>query len=127
MRGHRRHAGPEARTVGATQTRVAFKHILPNAMAPVLVAMTLGIPAAILTESGLSFLGLGVQPPYATWGNILNDGKDLITYAWWLTLYPGLAILITVLSYNLVGEGIRDALDPRLRQSGVGRAIRVGR
>ena len=114
-------------SVGAGALRVIFRHILPNAMAPVLVAMTLGIPAAILTESGLSFLGLGVQPPYATWGNILNDGKDLITYAWWLTLYPGLAILITVLSYNLVGEGIRDALDPRLRQSGVGRAIRLGR
>jgi peptide/nickel transport system permease protein len=114
-------------SIGAGALRVIFRHILPNAMAPVLVAMTLGIPAAILTESGLSFLGLGVQPPYATWGNILNDGKDLITYAWWLTLYPGLAILITVLSYNLVGEGIRDALDPRLRQSGVGRVIRLGR
>ena len=114
-------------SIGAGALRVIFRHILPNAMAPVLVAMTLGIPAAILTESGLSFLGLGVQPPYATWGNILNDGKDLITYAWWLTLYPGMAILITVLSYNLVGEGIRDALDPRLRQSGVGRVIRLGR
>jgi peptide/nickel transport system permease protein len=114
-------------SIGAGALRVIFKHILPNALAPVLVAMTLGIPAAILTESGLSFLGLGVQPPYATWGNILNDGKDLITYAWWLTLYPGLAILVTVLSYNLLGEGIRDALDPRLRQSGVGRMIRLGR
>lgn len=114
-------------SIGAGALRVIFKHILPNALAPVLVAMTLGIPAAILTESGLSFLGLGVQPPYATWGNILNDGKDLITYAWWLTLYPGLAILITVLSYNLLGEGIRDALDPRLRQSGVGRVLRLGR
>ena len=82
--------------------------------------MTLGIPAAILTEAGLSFLGLGVQPPYATWGNILNDGRDYIEIAWWMTLYPGLAILITVLSYNLMGEGIRDALDPRLRQSRVG-------
>jgi peptide/nickel transport system permease protein len=86
-------------------------------MAPVLVAMTLGIPAAILTESGLSFLGLGVQPPFATWGNILNEGKDAIEIAWWLSLYPGLAILVTVLSYNLLGEGIRDALDPRLRQA----------
>jgi peptide/nickel transport system permease protein len=114
-------------SIGAGAFRVIFKHILPNALAPVLVAMTLGIPAAILTESGLSFLGLGVQPPYATWGNILNDGKDLITYAWWLTLYPGLAILITVLSYNLLGEGIRDALDPRLRQSAVGRVLRLGR
>jgi peptide/nickel transport system permease protein len=114
-------------SIGAGALRVIFKHILPNALAPVLVAMTLGIPAAILTESGLSFLGLGVQPPYATWGNILNDGKDLITYAWWLTLYPGLAILVTVLSYNLMGEGIRDALDPRLRQSAVGRVLRPGR
>jgi peptide/nickel transport system permease protein len=114
-------------SVGAGAPRVIFKHILPNAIAPVLVAMTLGIPAAILTESGLSFLGLGVQPPYATWGNILNDGKELITYAWWLTLYPGLAILVTVLSYNLLGEGIRDALDPRLRQSTVGRVLRLGR
>ena len=114
-------------SIGAGAARVIFKHILPNAIAPVLVAMTLGIPAAILTESGLSFLGLGVQPPYATWGNILNDGKELITYAWWLTLYPGLAILVTVLSYNLLGEGIRDALDPRMRQSTVGRVLRLGR
>ena len=105
-------------SVGATALRVVFRHILPNAMAPVLVAMTLGIPAAILTESGLSFLGLGVQPPYATWGNILNDGKDAIEIAWWMTVYPGVAILVTVLSYNLLGEGIRDALDPRLRQAG---------
>jgi peptide/nickel transport system permease protein len=109
-------------SVGASAFRIVFRHILPNAVAPVLVAMTLGIPAAILTESGLSFLGLGVQPPYATWGNILNDGKDVIEIAWWMTLYPGLAILITVLSYNLMGEGIRDALDPRLRQTGAGRA-----
>jgi peptide/nickel transport system permease protein len=108
-------------SVGATARRVIFRHILPNAMAPVLVAMTLGVPAAILTESGLSFLGLGVQPPYATWGNILNDGKDSIEIAWWMTVYPGLAILITVLSYNLLGEGIRDALDPRLRQSAASR------
>jgi peptide/nickel transport system permease protein len=114
-------------SIGAGALRIVFRHILPNAMAPVLVAMTLGIPAAILTESGLSFLGLGVQPPYATWGNILNDGRDAMEIAWWMTLYPGLAILVTVLSYNLVGEGIRDALDPRLRQSRAGRVVRVGR
>jgi peptide/nickel transport system permease protein len=114
-------------SIGAGTLRVVFRHILPNALAPVLVAMTLGIPAAILTESGLSFLGLGVQPPYATWGNILNDGKDVLEVAWWMTLYPGLAILITVLSYNLMGEGIRDALDPRLRVARVGRMIRLGR
>ena len=114
-------------SVGAGAMRIIFRHILPNAIAPILVAMTLGIPAAILTEAGLSFLGLGVQPPYATWGNILNDGRDYIEIAWWMTLYPGLAILITVLSYNLMGEGIRDALDPRLRQSRVGRILRLGR
>jgi len=94
-----------SQSIGASGFRIIWRHILPNAMAPVLVAMTLGIPAAILTESGLSFLGLGVQPPYATWGNILNEGKDAIELAWWLSLYPGLAILITVLSYNLLGEG----------------------
>lgn len=114
-------------SIGAGALRIVFRHILPNAIAPILVAMTLGIPAAILTEAGLSFLGLGVQPPYATWGNILNDGRDYIEIAWWLTLYPGLAILITVLSYNLMGEGIRDALDPRLRQSRIGRILRIGR
>ena len=78
-----------SQSVGASGFRVVWRHILPNAMAPVLVAMTLGIPAAILTESGLSFLGLGVQPPYATWGNILNEGKDTIEIGWWLSLYPG--------------------------------------
>ena len=113
-----------SQSIGASGFRIIWRHILPNAMAPVLVAMTLGIPAAILTESGLSFLGLGVQPPYATWGNILNEGKDAIELAWWLSLYPGLAILITVLSYNLLGEGIRDALDPRLRQA-TGRFARL--
>jgi peptide/nickel transport system permease protein len=115
-----------SQSIGATAVRIIWRHILPNAMAPVLVAMTLGIPAAILTESGLSFLGLGVQPPYATWGNILNEGKDAITIAWWLSVYPGMAILLTVLSYNLLGEGIRDALDPRLRQA-VGRFARPGK
>jgi peptide/nickel transport system permease protein len=103
--------------VGASAPRIILRHVLPNAMGPVLVAMTLGIPAAILTESGLSFLGLGVQPPFATWGNILNEGKDAIEIAWWLSVYPGMAILVTVLSYNLLGEGVRDALDPRLRQA----------
>ena len=115
-----------SQSTGASAFRIIWRHILPNAMGPVLVAMTLGIPAAILTESGLSFLGLGVQPPRATWGNILNEGKDAIELAWWLSVYPGLAILVTVLSYNLLGEGIRDALDPRLRQSG-GRVVSRGR
>jgi peptide/nickel transport system permease protein len=115
-----------SQSIGASAFRIIWRHILPNAMAPVLVAMTLGIPAAILTESGLSFLGLGVQPPHATWGNILNEGKDTIELAWWLSVYPGVAILVTVLSYNLLGEGIRDALDPRLRQS-AGRVVSRGR
>ena len=104
-----------ARVIGASDFRLIFVHILPNAMASVLVATTLGIAGAILTESALSFLGIGVQPPIPSWGNILTAGKDNIDIAWWLSLYPGLAILITVLGYNLLGEGIRDSLDPRLR------------
>jgi peptide/nickel transport system permease protein len=104
-----------ARVIGASDLRIIFIHILPNAMASILVATTLGIAGAILTESALSFLGIGVQPPTPSWGNILTAGKDNIDIAWWLSLYPGLAILITVLGYNLLGEGIRDSLDPRLR------------
>jgi peptide/nickel transport system permease protein len=106
-----------AKTSGADSKRIIFRHILPNALSPVFVAATFGVAGAILVESGLSFLGLGVQPPNASWGNILNTGKDYIEVAWWLSLYPGLAILVTVLSYNLVGEGLRDALDPRLWES----------
>lgn len=103
-----------ARVSGAGNLRLIFRHILPNALSPVFVAATFGVAGAILVESGLSFLGFGVQPPTPSWGNILTAGKDNIEVAWWLSLYPGLAILITVLSYNLVGEGLRDALDPRL-------------
>ncbi|MEW6162200.1 MAG: oligopeptide ABC transporter permease [Nitrospirota bacterium] len=103
-----------ARAVGVSDVRLIFRHILPNALSPVFVAATFGVAGAILIESGLSFLGLGVQPPEPSWGNILTTGKDNIEVAWWLSLYPGLAILVTVLSYNLVGEGLRDALDPRL-------------
>ncbi len=104
-----------ARAIGAGDLRIIFRHILPNAMASVLVAATLGVAGAILTESALSFLGIGVQPPTPSWGNILTAGKNNIDIAWWLSLYPGLAILITVLGYNLLGEGIRDSLDPRLK------------
>ena len=104
-----------ARVIGAGDLRIIFAHILPNAMASVLVATTLGVAGAILTESALSFLGIGVQPPTPSWGNILTAGKDNIDIAWWLSLYPGLAILITDLGYNLLGEGLRDSLDPRLR------------
>jgi len=103
-----------AKALGVSNLRLMFRHILPNALSPVFVAATFGIAGAILTESGLSFLGLGIQPPEPSWGNILTPGKDNIEVAWWLSLFPGLAILITVLSYNLVGEGLRDALDPRL-------------
>lgn len=105
-----------ARALGAADARIMVKHILPNALVPVLVSATLGVAGAILTESGLSFLGLGVQPPTPSWGNILIDGKANIEIAWWLSAFPGLAILATVLAYNLLGEGLRDALDPRLRQ-----------
>lgn len=104
-----------ARASGARDLRIIFAHILPNAIAPVLVYATLGIASAILIESSLSFLGIGVQPPTPSWGNILTGGKDNIEIAWWLSLFPGMAILITVLGYNLLGEGIRDSLDPRLR------------
>jgi len=105
-----------ARALGANDFRIIFLHILPNALASILVAATLGIAGAILTESALSFLGIGVQPPTPSWGNILTAGKDNIDIAWWLSLYPGLAILITVVGYNLLGEGIRDASDPRLKR-----------
>lgn len=104
-----------ARAQGAGDGRIIFRHILPNTLAPVLVAATLGVAGAILTESALSFLGIGVQPPTPSWGNILTAGKDNIEFAWWLSVYPGLAILFTVLGYNLLGEGIRDAADPRLK------------
>ncbi len=107
-----------AKAAGASDLRIIFRHILPNALSPVFVSATFGVAGAILVESGLSFLGLGVQPPDASWGNILASGRENITVAWWMSLYPGLAILITVLSYNLVGEGLRDALDPRLWRSG---------
>lgn len=103
-----------ARALGLSNRRVMLVHLLPNVMAPILVTATLGIGGAILTESALSFLGLGVQPPTASWGNILTAGKDYISVAWWLSLFPGLAILITVLAYNLLGEGLRDVLDPRM-------------
>ncbi len=104
-----------ARAIGESDLKIMLKHILPNALSPVLVAATLGVAGAILTESSLSFLGIGVQPPVPSWGNILTAGKDNIEFAWWLSLFPGIAILITVLGYNLLGEGIRDSIDPRLK------------
>lgn len=103
-----------AKALGARDVRIIFRHIMINSMAPVLVSAILGIASAILVESALSFLGLGVQPPTPSWGNILTLGKDNIEIAWWLSVFPGFAILVTVLGYNLLGEGLRDALDPRL-------------
>jgi len=105
-----------AQALGASDGRLIFRHILPNAMSPVLVSATLGVAGAILTESALSFLGIGVQPPTPSWGNMLIVGKQTLGSAWWLSVFPGLAILVTVLGYNLLGEGIRDALDPRLKE-----------
>lgn len=103
------------RALGVGNLRIIFRHMVPNAIAPVLVSATIGIASAILTEAGLSFLGFGVPPPYATWGNILSDGKRFIFDAPWLTFIPGIAILIVVLSFNLFGEGLRDVLNPKLR------------
>ena len=107
-----------ARALGASDIRIIFRHIMVNSMSPVFVSAVLGVASAILVESALSFLGIGIQPPIPSWGNILTLGKDNIEIAWWLSVFPGLAILFTVLAYNLVGEGLRDALDPRLWQRG---------
>ena len=105
-----------ARALGINNFRIIFRHMMPNAIGPVLVSATIGIATAILTEAGLSFLGFGVPPPHATWGNILSDGKRFIFDAPWLTFIPGFAILIVVLSFNLFGEGLRDILNPKLRE-----------
>jgi len=102
-----------ARVQGVSVWRIMGKHILPNVFTPIFVTATLGVAGAILTESSLSFLGLGVQPPTPSWGNILTAGKDNIMFAWWLSMFPGLAIFVTVLGYNLLGEGLRDILDPK--------------
>lgn len=104
-----------AKAIGLPELKIIFSHILPNALSPVYVVATLGIGGAILTESALSFLGIGVQPPTPSWGNILTQAKDNIEVAWWLSLYPGLAIFLTVMGYNLLGEGLRDFFDPRRR------------
>jgi peptide/nickel transport system permease protein len=107
-----------ARLIGASDSRIILRHLLPNAMGPILVVATLGVGGAILIESSLSFLGLGVQPPTASWGNMLLEGKEHLTDAWWLVVFPGLAVFFTVLGFNLIGEGLRDLMDPRLRGSG---------
>jgi len=105
-----------SKVMGAGDGWIIIRHLIPNAIGPVLVSATLGIGGAILVESALSFLGIGVQPPTPSWGNILMDGKSTLGVAWWLTLYPGIFILLTVLSYNMLGEGLRDILEPRLKE-----------
>jgi len=102
-----------ARASGARDSRIIFRHLLPNALAPVLVSASFGVAYAILTESALSFLGLGVPLPTATWGSILSSAKQFIEYAWWLIVFPGVAIFLTVAAFNIIGDRFRDALDPR--------------
>jgi len=102
-----------ARALGQSRWKIIFRHILPNAAAPIIVTAVLGVPAAILTEAGLSFLGFGVQPPQATWGNIISDGKTYILDAWWLILFPGLAILLAGLSFYLTSDALRQAVETR--------------
>jgi peptide/nickel transport system permease protein len=104
-----------ARTVGVPDGLIALRHILPNVFAPVLVAITLGIGSAIITAAALSFLGLGSQPPLAEWGRMLSEGRPYLREQWWISTFPGLAIMLTVLAMNLLGDGLRDALDPRLK------------
>jgi peptide/nickel transport system permease protein len=104
-----------ARALGLSRTRIIARHLLPNALAPIIVAATLGVGGTILTEAALSFLGMGVKPPVPTWGNIVSEGQEVLGEAWWIATIPGLAIVATVVSFNLVGDALRDALDPRLR------------
>ncbi|HET8629725.1 MAG TPA: ABC transporter permease [Thermomicrobiales bacterium] len=104
-----------ARAAGCTDRRIMFVHLLPNVLAPVIVLSALSVAGAILAASGLSFIGLGAQPPSPEWGAMLNDGQNYLRDAWWMTTFPGLAIMITVMAVNRLGDGLRDALDPRLR------------
>ncbi len=105
-----------AKAIGASNTRIIFRHIIPNSLAPVIVQATLGVASAILSTAGLSFIGLGIQPPAPEWGSMLSGGRQYLRYAWWVTTFPGVAIMITIFSLNLLGDGLRDALDPRLKQ-----------
>lgn len=106
-----------AKASGASDLYIIFSEILPNCIAPILVSATLGIAGAILIQASLAFLGIGIMPPTPSWGGMLSRGKTYIMIAWWLTLFPGVAILMTVLSFNLMGEAVRDALDPRINNS----------
>ncbi len=104
-----------AKSLGLSNMRIIFRHLAPNTLTPVIIAATLRIGSIILTEAGLSFLGLGVQPPTPSWGNIINEGRDSLLNYWWISTFPGIAILTTVVCFNLIGDGVRDALDPRMR------------
>jgi len=104
-----------ARVIGGRDLRIVLGHVLPNVLAPVIVLATLGVPQAIIAGASLSFLGLGVKPPTPDWGSMLSNGRDFLGTAWWLPTFPGLAIVITVIAVNLLGDGLRDALDPRLK------------
>jgi peptide/nickel transport system permease protein len=104
-----------ARVSGASDRALVLRHILPNVLPPVIVLATLGIAGAIILGSTLSFLGLGIQPPTPEWGNMLSDGRSMMRHQWWIAFFPGFAIMVTVLAINLLGDGLRDALDPRLR------------
>ena len=104
-----------ARSLGFSRRRIILRHVIPNALAPVIVTATLGIGNVIVLEAGLSFLGLGLQPPTPSWGSMVSDGRGYLLDAWWISTFSGLAIVLTVVAFNLVGDGLRDALDPRLR------------
>ena len=106
-----------ARTIGASDVTVLFRHILPNVITPAIIIATFGMAAAIIGEATLSFLGVGIQAPTPTWGNMLADGRAYVASAWWLATFPGLAIMLTVLSINVIGDWLRDFLDPRLRHT----------
>lgn len=105
-----------AKTYGASSLRILFKHLIPNALPPILVSASLGLGQAILIESALSFLGIGVQPPTPSWGNMLIDGKETLEVAWWLSFYPGMAILITVLAFTILGETLQEILNPKRKE-----------
>ena len=104
-----------SRALGFSRRRIILRHVIPNVLAPVIVAATLGIGNVIVLEAGLSFLGLGLEPPTPSWGSMVAGGRDQLLGAWWMSTFPGLAIVLTVVAFNLVGDGLRDALDPRLR------------
>ncbi|MDR1832890.1 MAG: ABC transporter permease [Fusobacteriaceae bacterium] len=105
-----------ARAIGASNTRIIYRHIIPNCLAPIIVRGTLGVASAILSTAGLSFIGLGIQPPAPEWGNMLSGGRQYLRSAWWVTTFPGVSIMLTIFALNLLGDGLRDALDPRLKQ-----------